>query len=78
MPKKNSTRNSVEFIYTIQIIRFLTRVSSNRANIEIDKLRKSTGIELQTLKAELKRAEIKIGSLELNVQQKVNFKIYHF
>ena len=42
-----------------------------RANIEIDKLRKSTGIELQTLRAELKRAEIKIGSLELNVQQKV-------
>jgi hypothetical protein len=40
------------------------------ANSEIDKLRKSTGIELQTLKAELRKAEIKISSLELSVQQK--------
>jgi hypothetical protein len=34
-------------------------------------LRKSTSIELQTLKAELRKAEIKISSLELSVQQKV-------
>ena len=42
------------------------------ANSEIEKLRKSTSIELQTVKAELKRAEIKINSLELNLQQKDN------
>jgi hypothetical protein len=42
------------------------------ANSEIEKLRKSTSIELQTVKAELKRAEIKINSLELNSQQKDN------
>lgn len=41
-----------------------------QANSEIDKLRKSTSIELQTLKAELRKAEIKISSLELSVQQK--------
>lgn len=41
------------------------------ANSEIEKLRKSTSIELQTLKAELRKAEIKISSLELTVQQKV-------
>ncbi|CAF0941569.1 unnamed protein product [Brachionus calyciflorus] len=40
------------------------------ANNEIDKLRKSTAIELQTLRAELRKAEIKISSLELTVQQK--------
>ena len=42
-----------------------------RANSEIEKLRKSTSIELQTIKAELRKAEIKISSLELSVQQKV-------
>lgn len=40
------------------------------ANSDIEKLRKSTGIENQTLKAELRKAEIKISSLELSVQQK--------
>ncbi|RMZ95425.1 transforming acidic coiled-coil-containing 3, partial [Brachionus plicatilis] len=40
------------------------------ANNEIEKLRKSTGIELQTLRAELRKAEIKTSSLELTVQQK--------
>jgi len=40
------------------------------ANNEIEKLRRNTTAELQTLKAELRRSEIKISSLELNVQQK--------
>jgi TolA-binding protein len=41
------------------------------ANNEIEKLRKSTQVEIQTLRAELRKAEIKISSLELSVQQKV-------
>jgi hypothetical protein len=44
-----------------------------RANNEIEKLRKNTTAELQTLKAELRKSEIKISSLDLNVQQKVMF-----
>jgi len=40
------------------------------ANTEIEKLRKNTSIDLQTLRAELRKAEIKISSLELSMQQK--------
>ena len=47
-----------------------------RANVEIDKLRKSTAGELQGLKAELRKSEIKISSLELTVKQKVCFCFY--
>ncbi len=43
------------------------------ANSEIDKLRKSSAVELQRLSAELRKAEIKISSLDLSVQQKVSF-----
>ena len=47
-------------------------ISIQSANVEIEKLRKTTGIELQTIRAELKKAEIKINSLELSVQQRVD------
>lgn len=40
------------------------------ANSEIEKLRKSSAVELQRLSAELRKAEIKISSLDLSVQQK--------
>lgn len=50
-------------------------MSINRANNEIDKLRKSSAGELQMLKAELRKSEIKISSLELTVQQKVSFSL---
>ena len=47
-----------------------------RANTEIEKLRKSSTAELQTVKAELRKAEIRISSLELSVQQKVKINFF--
>lgn len=42
------------------------------ANNEIEKVRKTSGVEIQRLSAELRKAEIKISSLDLSVQQKDN------
>merc|ERR1712127_784564 len=40
------------------------------ANVEIDKLRKNTSHDLISMKAELRKSEIKISSLEMTLQQK--------
>lgn len=40
------------------------------ANSEIEKVRKQSGVEIGRLTAELRKAEIKISSLDLSVQQK--------
>lgn len=40
------------------------------ANAEIEKVRKSSAVEISRLTAELRKAEIKISSLDLSVQQK--------
>ena len=48
------------------------------ANTEIEKVRKGSANELQRLQAELRKAEIKISSLDLSVAQKVGLVSFSF